>query len=194
MSELSDQEAQALLYRISNGEAEALSTLYHRLARPLYSQALKILSNRAEAEEVIQDVFLSIWKNAEKFDIEQAKPFTWFAMITRNRCIDKLRQSKRRIPSAEARVEPAKSPVYAVDKNTAADKLLSDERDRQIRLAVDQLPPDQRTAIRLAFFKGMTHIQIAKSQHISLGTAKSRIRYGFEKLSNHLASLQEKGI
>tara|TARA_A100001037_G_scaffold304251_1_gene340454 strand:+ start:826 stop:1398 length:573 start_codon:yes stop_codon:yes gene_type:complete len=189
MSELSDQEAQTLLSRISNGESDALSKLYDRLVGPLYSQALKILSNRAEAEEVIQDVFLSIWKNASQFDIKQAKPFTWISMITRNRCIDKIRQSKRRIPSAEARVEPDETPIDVPDASTAADKLQTDERDRQIRLAIDQLPADQRTAIRLAFFKGMTHIQIAKSQRISLGTAKSRIRYGFEKLSKHLSQI-----
>ena len=96
-----DLEDQALLQRIAEGDSKALRELHIKTARPLHSMAMKILSNSSEAEEVIQDIFVLVWKNAHKFNFEKAKVFTWMAVMMKNRCIDRIRAKKRRIPLYE---------------------------------------------------------------------------------------------
>ena len=96
-----DHDDQQLLQRIAEGESAALRELHAKTARPLHSMAMKILTSSAEAEEVIQDVFVLVWKNAHKFNFEKAKVFTWMAVMMKNRCIDRIRAKKRRIPLYE---------------------------------------------------------------------------------------------
>ena len=93
-----DLDDQQLLQRIAEGDSAALRELHAKTARPLHSMAMKILTSSAEAEEVIQDVFVLVWKNAHKFNFEKAKVFTWMAVMMKNRCIDRIRAKKRRIP------------------------------------------------------------------------------------------------
>ena len=101
MSDPKDYEEQELLQRIAEGDNRALQILHEKTARPLHSMAMKILSNSAEAEEVIQDVFVLVWKNAHKFNFQKAKVFTWMAVMMKNRCIDRIRSKKRRLPLYE---------------------------------------------------------------------------------------------
>ena len=103
MSDRPDIEEQSLIRRIAKGDSAALRSLHEKVARPLFSQALKMLSNPLEAEEIVQDVFLSVWKNAGKFESGKAKVFTWLTVLTRNKCIDKIRAKQRRIPTADTR-------------------------------------------------------------------------------------------
>jgi RNA polymerase sigma factor (sigma-70 family) len=182
-----DTDEQLLLRRVASGDAAALRGLHERMARPLYSLAFKMLSNASESEEVIQDVFLSVWKNAHKFDPGRAKVFTWMTVLTRNKCIDKIRAKQRRIPTADTR-DDGDQVVAEVDGANAADDLLEKERADSIRAAVKTLPAEQREAVELAFFSGMTHVQVAEKLGISIGTAKSRIRYAFQKLRAPLKS------
>ena len=182
-----DQEEQILLRRIAAREATALRSLYKRLGGLLYSVALKTLGSAPEAEEVVQDVFLSVWKNAHKFDADKAKVVTWVSAMTKNKCIDKIRAKQRRIPAAHPSEEDDRDIPEAAGVS-ASDELDQKERAKIIRVAVEKLPAEQRQAIELAFFSGLTHVQVAETLEVSIGTAKSRIRYGFERLRTILAS------
>jgi RNA polymerase sigma factor (sigma-70 family) len=181
-----EHDQEALVRRIADGDGGALRELYDRLCRPLYLMAFKVLSSRTESEEVVQDVFVSVWEHAHKFDSERSKVFTWLSMLVRNRCIDKMRANRCRLPAAQPDSTESKCATQQIHMTTAADELQARERAQHIRKAIHQLPPEQREAITMAFFKGMTHSQIAESLGISLGTTKSRIRYGFERLSKLL--------
>jgi RNA polymerase sigma-70 factor (ECF subfamily) len=179
------EEAQAeLLRRIAAQDLEALSQFYDQTARPLFSVACRMLGNIADAEEVIQDVFVQIWTKASTFDSEKGRPFHWALALTRNRCIDGLRARRRRArvlvetngdPEFEPAVEAAPSGVALMENDLAV-----------IQSVVNQLPQEQRRAIELAFFDGLTHQEIAESLHEPLGTIKARIRRGMLSLREGL--------
>ena len=187
MPDIPEKDQVTLIQQIATGDADALGRLYGSLRAPLNSMAYRMLTNRFEAEEVIQDVFVLVWKNAHKFDPQQAKVFTWLCMMVRNRCIDRMRSNSRRLPSVTPNTKYTTVNEQAIVKKTAADHMQTQERAGQVRRAIDQLPKEQGQVIYLAFYGGMTHAQIADKLDISLGTTKSRIRYGFERLSTLLA-------
>jgi RNA polymerase sigma-70 factor (ECF subfamily) len=175
-----------LLRRIASRDRDALGEFYDRAAGPLFAVAWQMLGNAEEAEEVIQDVFVQIWTKAEKFDRAKGQPFPWALSITRNRCIDQLRARQRR---ARLMVElPAGQDLEETADPTPADGRLADQEVAAIRSAVNGLPADQRQAIEMAFFGGMSHLEIAASLHQPLGTVKARIRRGMLKLRETLRS------
>jgi len=179
------EESQAeLLRRIATGDGGAFGEFYDQTARPLFSIAFRMLGSGSEAEEVIQDVFVQIWTNADKFDAAKGRAFHWALSLTRNRCIDRLRARQRRSrvmidlpdePMIEQVAEPAPAEVPLVENDIAV-----------ILAAVISLPKDQRQAIEMAFFNGLTHMEIADSLNEPLGTIKARIRRGMMKLREAL--------
>ena len=180
-----DQNAQADLLRlIAAKDRRALSDLYDQVASPLFATSVRILGDVHEAEEVIQDVFVEIWNKAAVFDDALGTAFHWVMSITRNRSIDRLRSRQRRARVLDRMQEfaPAES---GQDAAPTALSLGSDER-AGIRTAVNSLPPDQRLALELAFFKGQSHAEIAQSTGEPLGTVKARIRRGMMKLRSTL--------
>lgn len=187
-SPVPNDEWSEALARVAAGDHAAINVLYDRFARPLYSFALKMLSNNTrEAEEAVQDVFVSVWKKAGTFESGRAQVFTWLTVMTRNKCLDRLRAKSRRIPTADLLSEEAQErDVPEEDKRTAVDDLFDKERTGIIKEAVAKLPDEQKEVIELAFFSGMTHSEIAEHLDISIGTIKSRIRYGIQKLRSLL--------
>jgi RNA polymerase sigma-70 factor, ECF subfamily len=181
------EELQAeLLRRIATRDCGALGEFYDQTARPLFSLACQMLGNAGEAEEVIQDVFVQIWTKAGAFDAAKGRPFHWALSITRNRSIDRLRARQRRSrvmvdldgdQSLEQMAEPSADDTSLMNQDATA-----------IRSAVDGLPQDQRQAIEMAFFGGMTHQEIAETLSEPLGTIKARIRRGMLKLREVLRS------
>jgi RNA polymerase sigma-70 factor (ECF subfamily) len=179
------QELQAeLLRRIAAKDRDALNELYDQTARPLFSIACRMLGNVADAEEIIQDVFVQIWTKAAKFDAEKGQPFHWVLALTRNRCIDGLRARQRRSrimvdmngePELDQAVELAPVDAPLMENDIAV-----------IQSVVNNLPKDQRQAIEMAFFGGLTHQEIAESLNEPLGTVKARIRRGMLKLREAL--------
>ena len=151
MEEPTEFEELRLMQHIADGDSSALRSLYERRSGLLYRLALKIVSNVSEAEEVVQDVFMSVWKNASKFDRKRAKVFTWMTVIMKNRCIDKIRARKRRIPDFNMR-DDANSDIAQVYGKTAVDELESRERADLIRSVVQSLPVAQREVVELVFF------------------------------------------
>jgi len=172
------------LRRIAAGDRAALADLYDQTAPALFSYAIHTLENPQDAEEVIQDVFVQIWTKANTFNPGLGLPFHWIMGITRNRCIDRLRARHRR---ARMLVEAVEGFGMDPEVNTTVEKSALVQQDLiAIRSAVAELPAEQREAIEMAFFNGMSHHEIAETLEEPLGTVKARIRRGMMKLRGTL--------
>jgi RNA polymerase sigma-70 factor (ECF subfamily) len=174
-----------LIRRLANGDEGALAHLYDRFSRPIYSMVLKMLGNERDAEEIVQDVFISLWKNAQTFDSAISSPFTWLAAVARNKTIDRIRSSQRRIPPPPA-AEPDSAHEPAAATASPAEESAANDRARVIAEWIGELPQNQREAIELAFFEGLTHPEIAERLRETIGTVKSRIRLGMDKLRGRM--------
>jgi RNA polymerase sigma factor (sigma-70 family) len=176
----------ALLLQIAQQDQCALSQLYDRYARIVYSVAFKSLGSVEESEEVVLDVFSQIWRTAGYYDASKGRVDTWIFMIARSRVLDRLRRlqrsSKVTTASVEAEIQSNKVSVDPVE-----DAVITERRER-VMAALGQLPPEQRQVIELAYYKGLTHHEIAKQTGFSLGTVKTRIRLGLNKLRSALGS------
>ena len=183
MQDLEELQPQ-LLRRIAAQDRAALDEFYQQTARPLFSFACRMLGNEADAEEVIQDVFVQIWTKAVMFDAEKGQPFHWALALTRNRCIDGLRARQRR---SRIMVESSGEPdLEQVVELTYVDAPLAENDVAVVRSVVNNLPQNQKRAIEMAFFGGLTHQEIAETLHEPLGTIKARIRRGLLKLREDL--------
>jgi RNA polymerase sigma-70 factor (ECF subfamily) len=157
----------ALIARIRSGDQDAMAELYDRYASLVYSVALRVLADTGGAEDILQEVFMQLWRHPAGFDSSRGRLGAWLAVIARNRAIDTLR--KRR-PETEM-----EAVVLAVD----ADLDGSAERSRaaeKVRASLECMPALQRKAVEMAFFEGMTHAEIAAKTGDPLGTVKTRIR------------------
>ena len=181
-TQTAEQSQAQLLRRIAAQERDALAEFYDQVAGVLFSTACRILGDAHEAEEVIQDVFVQIWDKAATFDPNVGLALSWALGIARNRAIDRLRarQRKARLMNELAEFASAEtgSPEAQAD--------LSGEEVAAVRRAVGGLPGEQRQAIEMAFFGGLTHIEIAERLNEPLGTVKARIRRGMLKLRDSL--------
>ena len=173
-----------LLGRIAGRDRDALAELYDQTAAALFSLSLRIVGDPQEAEEVIQDVFVQLWEKAATFDPGLGSPFHWALSIARNRCIDRLRARQRRSRVFSDFSDP-ELPEMAADTAPARPGIEQDEITA-LRSAVGRLPRDQQQAIQMAFFGGMSHVEIAQSLEEPLGTIKARIRRGMLKLREDL--------
>ena len=173
-----------LMRRIADGDRDAFASLYDQYSRPLFSLALRILNDQKEAEDVLQEVFVQIWEKAGQFDDRLGKPFTWSMTMTRNRAIDRLRSKQRQHRLVEELTQDATT--GAPDVPTYPPGEFEPGQAEHIRAAVNGLPEDQRKAIELAFFKGLTHFEIAEALREPLGTVKARIRRGMLRLRDSL--------
>jgi RNA polymerase sigma-70 factor (ECF subfamily) len=173
-----------LLGRIAQHDLQALSEFYDSTATPLFSVALRILHDPAEAEEVIQDVFVQVWEKAPLFDGRLGSAFGWALSITRHRAIDRLRSKQRQARLVEELLASSETepPATLLPDEDSAEA----EQAISVRRAVSELPKEQRQAIELAFFAGLTHPEIAEVLHEPLGTVKARIRRGLHKLRGSL--------
>lgn len=178
-----DIQAQ-LLRRVAARDLQAISNFYDQTATPLFSVAHRILNDAGEAEEAIQDAFVQIWEKAPTFDPFLGSAFHWALSIVRHRAIDRVRSRQRR-----ARLMDQLQYTSAADTAPAAapdlDALGADEA-AVVRAALRGLPNDQRQAIEMAFFGGLTHPEIAQALNEPLGTIKARIRRGLLKLRESL--------
>lgn len=175
----------ALLNSMARGDKAALGRLYDLLAKPLYSLAHRVLGDPTEAQDVVHDVFLQLWKTSETYDANRGSVFSWAATLTRNRSIDRVRRRQRR---AEILAESATEIDTVVPGPSGAEALDTLENSRTVRTALTQLAPDQKAAIELAFFGGLTQQEIAARLNEPLGTIKARIRRGLLKLRETLPS------
>lgn len=183
---LNDQPIEAaLLAEIARGNAEAFSQFYDRLSGLLLGLAAKILGDLTAAEDVLQEVFVQIWEKAPTYDPALGKPLTWTVMLTRHKAIDRLRATQRRRRLVEEATQENETTVeLATGSDDAA---ISQETAQRVRSALTALPAEQRQAIEMAFFGGLTQLEIAEAIPAPLGTVKARIRRGMLSLREALA-------
>jgi len=176
-----------LLHAMARGDKGALAQLYDSLAKPLYSLAYRVLNDASEAQDIVQDVFVQMWTKSATYDTSRGSVFGWAATLTRNRAIDRVRMRKRR---AELLAEsaPDLQPAPPAGEGDSAASLWIQEKAGAVRTALSQLAPDQKKAIELAFFSGLTQQEIAEKLSEPLGTIKARIRRGLLKLRESLPS------
>ena len=175
-----------LLKRMAARDELALGLFYDRFANPLFSLAMRVLRNEREAEEAVQDAFLAAWRQAGTFDGSRGSVFTWLVGITRNKCIDRLRKSERRLPAAHTPLDGTMEAETVCPDPDPATSARQREVSSQVRQIVRELPEPQRRALELAFFEGLTHSEIADQLSEAVGTIKSRIRLAMEKLRTRL--------
>ncbi|MGH6715089.1 MAG: sigma-70 family RNA polymerase sigma factor [Bradyrhizobium sp.] len=166
------------LARIAAGDRAALQTVYRLTSPKLFGVALRILGERGEAEDVLQEIYLTVWQKASAFDPTLASPMTWLVAIARNRAIDRLRASGR-----NRRLETIETATEIVDPAPGADRALEDgETNAKLHICLDGLAERERTALRAAFFDGNTYEELAVRMGVPLGTMKSTIRRAMIKL------------
>lgn len=182
--ELSDVLLKDLLQRVSDRDHGAVAEFYDLVAGVLFSTAVRILRDTHDAEEILQDVFVQIWNKAGDFDPTMGSPLHWSLAITRHRCIDRLRSRQRRSRLAEQMTQQSEMAGASAARPQA--QLLGAAEASVVQQAVKGLPEDQRVAIEMAFFSGLSHGEIAESLQEPLGTVKARIRRGMLKLREQL--------
>jgi len=183
--QMMDQE---MIARIGHRDQNAFSTLYDRLSGPLYSLAMKMLGDPAEAQDALQEVFLQIWSRAGTYDPEQSSVFSWAVLLTRSRAIDRLRARGRRLRIVAGPTEDEEHGgiINASTVESAADTAEKSDEAARVRYVLTNLPSEQREAIEMAFFEDLTHHEIAARLGQPLGTIKARIRRGLLKLRQQL--------
>lgn len=181
---------QEMIARIGRRDQTAFSAFYDRMSGPLYSLAMKMLGDPAEAQDALQDVFVQIWSRASTYDPEQSSVFSWTVLLTRSRVIDRLRSRGRRSRVVVASTEdtPGAEADASIDES-AADTAEKKDDAARVRYVLNNLPSKQREAIELAFFEHLSHHEIAARLGQPLGTVKARIRRGLLKLRERLHNL-----
>jgi RNA polymerase sigma-70 factor, ECF subfamily len=187
--EVSTQEVQwrDQITRIAAGDESALAELYDSSSRLVYSLALRILPNPTDAEEVALDVYSQVWRNANRFESQRGSVMAWLVTITRSRSIDRLRSQRNQHLVASGEKDLME---LATTLETPESQTVEKESVRYVRRALDDLPIEQRDAILLAFFNGLSHPEVADHLGIPLGTVKTRIRLGMSKLRDSLSVLR----
>ncbi|MCP9473221.1 MAG: sigma-70 family RNA polymerase sigma factor [Nitrospira sp.] len=183
-----EQEWADLIALTAQGDQAALAALYDRTSPQVFGFVLKILKNREVAEEVTLDVYTQVWRRAHTYDQARSAPGAWLMMLARTRAIDRFRAGAAehgRLESLDA------AELFASDGDTPEQDMAGQERRRFVRQALATLTEEQRGAIALAYFYGLSQSEIAEHLRLPLGTVKTRIRLGMIKLREALAPYEE---
>jgi RNA polymerase sigma factor (sigma-70 family) len=170
-----------LMAQIATGDRDALKHLYDATSAKLFGVCLRILADREEAQDVLQEVYVTIWRRADRFDAARASVVTWAATIARNRSIDRLRAR-----GPLARAEPIEGLEISDGAADAETTLMAGDDRRRLHACLDQLDERTRGVIRAAFFEGLTYEALALRSDTPLGTVKSWIRRGLARLKGCL--------
>ncbi len=183
---VSDRERRWRVYlgQIAGGDSQSLTQLYEECAAALFGLALRTMKNEADAEEIILDVFGQVWRTARSFDPARGNVWRWLVMMLRSRAVDRLR-SAAATRDRKHLAMPENWDLVSQDPLPDRVTIFDQERDL-INSALQRLPGDQRQAVELAYFSGLTHVEIASELGVPLGTVKSRIRSAMDKLRNLL--------
>jgi len=182
-SSLASVNDAALIRRIADRHPAALSELYDRYAPTLLGLARRVLGSTADAEEILQEVFVHVWNQGGRYDPGRSSVSTWLVLITRSRAIDRLRSRKVVERTHEAATK--EGPVEHTSPE-GADNVFMQERRKRVRREMDKLPAEQREVLEMAFYQGLTQTQIADAADIPLGTVKTRTLLAMKKLRHAL--------
>ena len=184
----SDPTDLSLMQRIAARDAAALAELYDRHSRLLFGLILRIVRDRSEAEEILQEAFMRVWRRAEIYDGQLGGPLPWIVRVARNCAIDRLRARRVRAavdaPAIDLAAVEAAAPATGIQTPEAA--VLDAERRQRVTDALAGLPAEQRQLIEAAFFEGYTHSELAQRYGLPLGTVKTRIRAGMLAMRKRL--------
>jgi len=176
MRSLADEE---LMQIVLDGDVRAFEVIFDRHASAAFSLAYRMCGRRAAAEDVVQDAFLSLWRSGTGYDPRRGSVRSWVLSVVHNRAIDAM----RRTGSKAGRDVPDEGIAERLPARDATDaEVLRRDDARQVRTALDELPPDQRRVIELAYFGGFTHTEIAEMLDLPPGTVKGRMRLGLNKM------------
>jgi RNA polymerase sigma-70 factor (ECF subfamily) len=171
----------AAIQRMASGDGTALADLYDRHGRSVYGLAARILGDPAEAEDLTQDVFTLAWKNAARYDPARGAVAAWLLVTTRTRAIDRIRARRSRPQGGSD--DDGRKMANIPDGSPSVDVIVATSQDAaRVRVALADLPVDQRDALEQAYFQGLSHSEIAERTGIPLGTIKTRIRSGLQRL------------
>ena len=169
----------ALVMAIRSGDQGAMSALYDRFSSIVYAVALRVLQDTGAAEDVLQDIFMQLWRNPGAFDSSRGNMAAWLAVIARNRAIDALRRRRPQDDIEDVVVSVETDLASETDRSRALEK---------VHGALQHMPSPQRSALEMAYFEGLTHVEIAEKTGEPLGTVKTRIRTGLISLRKVLAA------
>jgi RNA polymerase sigma factor (sigma-70 family) len=179
--ELAHVSDKALLSLVASSDEQALAELYDRFGRVAYGLALRILRDEALAQDAVQEAFLAIWRNADRFLAERAKASTWILTLVHRRAVDLVRREDRR------RAEPLETAPEPAAAETVEDEAALGFQRRVVQEALRRLPPEQREALELGYYGGLTQSELAERLDQPLGTIKSRMFTGLNRLRDLLA-------
>ena len=172
----------ALMARVALGDQAAFARLYQETSAHLYGVAARILKDGAAAEEVLQEAFVNVWHHAGSYEAAKSQPMTWLAAIVRNRCLDQLRRRELDTVTMTADDDDGKEFDLPSGDPTPVEMLLAGADAQSVRACVDALDAGQKQAIALAFYQGLSHAELADHLRQPLGTVKSWVRRGLERL------------
>ena len=176
---------------IQREDPEALSLLYDRYNGILKALILRVIHNEAEADDLLQEIFMEIWNQAKNFSAQRGKPLGWMVTLARRRAIDGLRKKQAYIRAEERLQQETEQQPDAWVHNSTEEEILHSDRRVLIRRVIGVLPPAQQQAIELAFFRGMSQREIAAKTNTPLGTVKTRLELGLKKIYDGLKELRD---
>lgn len=183
-----------LLARVVKGDHQAFSQLYDQSSTLLYTMALRILGNRDEAEELLQDVYLEVWRKVSRYDVGRGTPVAWLVTLTRSRAIDRLRARASRGLNKSTESLDGSSASQIADRGPNPFDAQADQEIRSlVGGALAALPQAQQHALELAYYEGLSHAEIAARLNQPLGTVKTRIKLGMSKLRESLRRCWDQG-
>lgn len=175
-----------LLEQSGRGDSAAFRRLHARTAGPLRPVALRIVRNGELSDEILQESFMAIWREACRFDGTLAAPFTWMSTIVRNKAIDHLRSNRLREGLTDCEWDEVAWESRSDPRDDPCDLAERGQRRRQIQIGLATLGTSQRTAIELAFYDELSHVEVALEMTLPLGTVKTCIRRGCHKMRTHM--------
>ncbi len=176
----------ALLAKVALGDQAAFADLYRQTSSHLYGVAVRILREGSTAEEVLQESFVSVWHHAGSYEAAKSQPLTWLSSIVRNRCLDQLRRRELDTVTMTSDDDDGKEFDLPSGEPTPVEMLLAGAEAQSVRDCVDALDAGPKQAIALAFYQGLSHAELADHMRQPLGTVKSWVRRGLERLKNCL--------
>jgi RNA polymerase sigma-70 factor, ECF subfamily len=180
-----------LMKGIQREDSEALSQLYDRYNGILKALVLRVIHNEAEADDLLQEIFMEIWNQAKNFSAQKGKPLGWMVTLARRRAIDGLRKKQAYARAEERLQQETEQQPDAWVHNSTEEEILDGDRRVLIRRVIRMLPPAQQQAIELAFFRGMSQREIAAKTNTPLGTVKTRLELGLKKIYDGLKELRD---
>jgi RNA polymerase sigma-70 factor (ECF subfamily) len=183
----------ALLARVVTGDQQAFSQLYDHSSTLLFTLAVRILGNREEATDLLQDVYLEVWRKVSRYDVGRGTPIAWLVTLTKSRAIDRLRARASRGYGATNKMESETAAQMADPGPSPLETQADQELRSAVGTAVAGLPQAQQQAIALAYYEGLSHSEIASRLNQPLGTVKTRIKLGMSKLRESLQQWRNHG-